>query len=68
MMAEQAPFVRFRVAVSEDVGIGIVDTTMRLREDCAAAMEVEMDIIEEGGGALNCLCRILRLSYLVFID
>lgn len=60
MIAEQAPFVRFRVAVGEEVGIGTVDAMGR-KKDSAAEIEVEMDMVEEGGGALGCLCRILRL-------
>ena len=42
--AEQAPFVRFEVAVGEEVGIGTVDAMVR-REDSAAAMEVEIDMV-----------------------
>jgi hypothetical protein len=42
--AEQAPFVRFEVAFGKEVGIRTADAMVR-REDSAAVMEVEIDMV-----------------------
>jgi hypothetical protein len=42
--AEQAPFVWFEVAFGKEVGIRTADAMVR-REDSAAVMEVEIDMV-----------------------
>jgi hypothetical protein len=49
MMTEEAPPLRFEVDIGEAVGIGTADV-MERKEDSAAAMESEVDLVEVGVG------------------